>query len=153
MLSKTQPFLDKTDKIVDKKQYMHVIKKPFLVTDNDFKELPTHINSVEESFLNNDDVKSIFQNTFIKQILPKLKMPIGVYDGCGLTEQDILKILERHKEKADKLAQKWFNEFKSCTTEEQITDFFNDREKDKYTHVRANERLNELIQNYDKKYK
>lgn len=151
LLSDYQPFMHNLGKKKD--QYLYTIKEPIIVNNFDINQLPEEIRVMGQNYLVDNGILQILTTCFDKQTVPLLKNPIGVYDGLGLTSENLKEILSQYTKREDKLGLKWFNDLKSCVTEKQKNDFWADREKDKHTHVRAHEHLNNSINNEENKCK
>jgi uncharacterized protein YcfL len=148
-LSDYQALSDSKDILNAKKQYLHVLKQPMLVKDQDVTTLPEEVKNLGEKYLQDEKINLLLQNALIKKILPLLEEPISVYDGLGVTESELLQMLDNYIKKEDNLGLEWYNKYKNCHYQKDKDTFFALREKDKDTHVRAHERFYELIQEHE----
>ena len=147
VLSDYQPFKNKNDS-THNEQRLYVPKNPIIVNNSDIKELPQHAMVIAEEYLKNQHIRHLLIDKFIKEILPRLQVPIGIYDGKGITEENITQVMDIFEKKEKKIAQKWFNDYKSATNKQTV---LINIENGKKQHIVAYNIAHELIKEYENK--
>src|SRR5271163_1716093 len=145
-LSNYQPFHD-LKKSNNKEQRIYISNTPMIVNTSEIKELPDSAKTLAETYLQNETVKALLTDIFLKKVVPKLENPISIYDGKGITENDLDQGLALYEKREQKRSLKWYNEYKSMSSDKNKKDYIANLEKKKNCHLLAFECLQELINN------
>jgi hypothetical protein len=141
-LSNYQPF-NASNK---KEQYVHISNIPFLVNASDIKALPDFAKTLAEAYLQDDTIKSKLTTLFLEKVIPKFENPISIYDGKGITENDLDQVLDNFSKKEKKISLKWYNEYKLKDSDKKLQ-FLNKLKDSKNSNPLAYEYLHTLINN------
>jgi hypothetical protein len=99
-LTTYQPFSGK-----DQTQYIKLVQ-PYIIKKEDVHELPTHQQDNAKNYLSK--LQNQFTDIFEKKVIPKIKGPLNIYDGTGVTLKDIDKVIiafDKHQENKAKVYQ------------------------------------------------
>lgn len=110
LLSETQPFPRDDGKPSQIPQYFKPIK-PFIVNDNDIEALPEETQQLGKAYIQQDEIQHKLHNAFNKKIA-LLANTITVYNGQGITLEDIDFVLQESNKAAQLWAENHFQRYK-----------------------------------------
>ena len=84
-----------------------------LIKEKDLDVLPDETQKIGEQYINRPDVKNKLQDLFKQHVLPALSKPVLVYDGKGITLDDIQFVLNERDKESQSQAQKLFHTYEN----------------------------------------
>ena len=110
-LSDTQPFpKDPNSILASTPQYFKTIT-PLLIADKDLSPLPKETYKIGKEYVNKPDINNKLQEAYKQQVFPALSKPIRIYDGSGITLEDIEFVIQEFDKEVQLQAKDLFNKY------------------------------------------
>lgn len=154
LLSNYQPFSTDEDKNRPKKQYLATFEIPILVENSNYYKPLNSSNiyydkmtqqELGQSYIDDPEIKNKIHNNFLKKTLAKIQTDKGyvvVYNGEGITMDDITNIMQKDDAEREKKIKKHFQNYKQYKNQLSIEDL---QKKLKNMQKDADEKTWELL--------
>lgn len=150
-LSDTQPFpKDPDGKPATTPQYFR-LTKPYLIEEKNLEPLPKETQEAGEKYLQQKAVQECLKQIHEKHIFPELNKPIIIYDGKGITAEDIQKVFDEQDKDAQSKVKKYFDQYKMLKTNGNMEKFEEKMNNLKKTDIVTYNYVKTYIENYEKK--
>ena len=118
-------------------QYLKLVQ-PYVIKNQDIQELPTHQQDNAKNYLNK--LKPQISDIFEKKVISKIKGPLNIYDGTGITLNDIDEVIIAFDKHQEEKALVYFEKYKAKIKQGQPTEDWLDNikkaDKDAYNTLK-----------------